>query len=460
MRLNLKKYNKIFFAGIGGISMSALALLVQNEGKVVLGSDLTISPLTKKLKKKGIKVFNKHKASNIKGCDLVVFSGAIPSENPEIKTAIQNNIPVIERSELLYLVSKQYKNVIAISGTHGKTTTTAMIAYIFMLCGLNPTVHIGGEFESINGNIKLGDKQFFITEACEFRDSFLTLKPTISVINNIEIEHLDYFKNFEKEKESFNKFAKQTKKICFVNSKYKNLLKGNKNIKTYGVSNSNSLYVRNVKRGADSKYSFDCYQGSNYIGNFKLNTYGKHNIENALAAISVCLEFGISYNVIYLGLKSFTNVKRRFEVVGLYKSCMMLHDYAHHPTEILNTIKTCKEVFKKKVVCIFQPHTYSRTKTLIDNFSKCFDGLDCLYLLKTYSARERFEYLGSADYLKDRILKSNPNFLIKGVYSKKEFIKTIKKENLYDCVLLFLGAGDIEKIPFKIAKRKDYFNKN
>ena len=457
MKLNLKNYNKIFFVGIGGISMSALAMLVKNEGKQVLGSDLTKSKITKNLKSKGIKIFTKHKASNIKDCDLVIFSGAIPSENPEIKMATQKNIPVIERSELLYLISKQYKNVIAISGTHGKTTTTAMIAYIFMLCGLKPTVHIGGEFESINGNIMLGEKEYFITEACEFRGSFLTLKPTVSVINNIEIEHLDYFKNFENIQKSFNKFANQTKKICFVNAKHRPLLKSENNIKTYGFSNSNSLYVRNIKKGSDSKYSFDCYQGKSFIGNFKLNVYGKHNIENALAAISVCLHFGIDYNVIYLGLKSFTNVKRRFEVVGFFKSCMMLHDYAHHPTEILTAIKTCKEVFKKKVVCVFQPHTYSRTKTLIENFSKCFDGLDCLYLLKTYSAREKFEYLGSADYLKDRILKSNPNFLVKGVYSKKEFIKTIKKENLYSCVLLFLGAGDIEKIPFKIAKSKDCF---
>lgn len=457
MNLNLKNYNKIFFVGIGGISMSALALLVKNEGKEVLGSDLTKSKIIKSLKSKGIKVFCKHKESNIKNCDLVVFSGAISKENPEIKKATEKNIPIIERSELLYLISKQYENVIAISGTHGKTTTTAMIAYIFMLCGLKPTVHIGGEFESINGNIMVGNKDYFITEACEFRDSFLTLKPTVSVINNIELEHLDYFKNLDNIQKSFSKFASQTKKVCFVNAKHKKLLKSEKEIKPFGFSNSNSLYVRNIKKGIDSKFSFDCYQGKSFIGNFKLNVYGRHNIENALAAISVCLHFGIDYNAIYLGLKTFTNVKRRFEVVGLFKNCMMIHDYAHHPTEILNTIKTCKEVFKKKIVCIFQPHTYSRTKTLIENFSKCFDGLDCLYLLKTYSAREKFEYLGSADYLKDRILKSNPKFLVKGVYSKKDFVKTIKKENLDSCILLFLGAGDIERIPCKIAKSKDCF---
>ena len=329
-----------------------------------------------------------------------------------------------------------------------------------MLCGLKPTVHVGGEFDSINGNLMLGDKDFFITEACEFRDSFLTLRPTISIINNIELEHLDYFKNFENEVKSFNKFAKRTKKLCFINGKYKGLISKDINVQTYGYSNANNVYARNILKGSDCKYVFDCYKGKAFIGTFKLNVYGRHNIENALAAISVCLEFGIDYKVIYLGLKTFNNVHRRFEVMGIYKKCIMIHDYAHHPTEILNTIKTCKEVFKKKVICVFQPHTYSRTKTLIENFSKCFDGLDCLFLLKTYSARERFEYLGSADYLKDRILISNPSFLVRGTYTKQEFIKKIKKENLDDCVLLFLGAGDIEKLPSKLAKKKDLFVDN
>ena len=456
MTLKLKNYNKIFFVGIGGISMSALALLLKKHNKLVSGSDLNKTNLTKKLCKQGIKVFYKHKSSNIKDCDLVVFSGAIPSENAEIIEAQKQNIKVVERSELLQMIASEYKNVIAVSGTHGKTTTTAMIAYIFMLCGLKPTVHVGGDFEYINGNISIGEKEYFITEACEFRDSFLTLKPTISVITNIETEHLDYFKTFENEKKSFNKFAKNTKHACFLNSKNKNLI-NSKKAKTFGFSNANNLYIRNLKKGSDHKYSFDCYKGTNFVGSFKLNVYGKHNVENALAAISVCLEVGIDYNAIYLGLKTFSNVRRRFELIGTYKKSLVIHDYAHHPTEILNTIKTTKEVFRKKVICIFQPHTYSRTKTLIESFSKCFDGLDCLYLLKTYSARERFEYLGSADYLKDTILKSGPSFAVKGVFAKRHLIKNLKNEDLCGSVLLFLGAGDIEKLPVKLCCKRDKF---
>ena len=175
-----------------------------------------------------------------------------------------------------------------------------------------------------------------------------------------------------------------------------------------------------------------------------------------MAAISVCLEFGIDYNAIYLGLKNFTNVNRRFEIVGTYKNVFLIHDYAHHPTEIMSSIKTAKEVFKKRVICVFQPHTYSRTKTLINSFSKCFDGLDLLYLLKTYSAREKFDYLGSADYLKDVIINSSPNFAVKGVFNKKQFLKQIKKEDLCGSVILFLGAGDIESLPKKICGKNSF----
>ena len=433
--------------------MSGLAKILYSQGKEIKGSDIAKNNITKSLKKQGIKVFSKHNKKNVKGCELVVFSGAIPDTNPEILYAKEHNIAIIERSELLYIISKNYKNVIAVSGTHGKTTTTSMIAYVFIVSGLNPTIHIGGEFDYIKGNVKVGDKQFFITEACEFRDSFLTLKPTTSVITNIEPEHLDYFKTYEREKKSFNTYKQRTSGKCFINSKYKNIIKNSTNLITYGLNNASSICAKNISLGLDGKYSFDCYKGKSFIGNFKLNIYGKHNIENALATISVCLEYNIDYKAIYLGLKTFNKAHRRFEFMGYYKNCKVIHDYAHHPTEILSSIKTCKEVFNKKVICIFQPHTYSRTKTLLESFSKCFDGLDALYILKTYSARENYDFLGSADHLKEKLLESNPNFLVKGAYSKKQFLKEIKNVDLSDCVLLFLGAGDIEKLPKLLIKK-------
>ena len=500
MELNLENYNKIFFVGIGGISMSALAFILKANGKIVLGSDLNKSSLTKKLEKAQIKVFYSHKEKNIEGCDLVVFSGAVSNDNPEIKKAREQNITIIERSELLYLISKDYKNVIAISGTHGKTTTTSMIAHVFMLAGLNPTIHIGGECDYIKGNYAIGNSDYFITEACEFRDSFLTLKPTISIINNIEPEHLDYFKTYENEIASFKKFQEQTTCKCFVNSNCASLLvnhEANKiknnntkicceeeiktdcktskvldekenlqknsenaisqNIETYGYDNSDKISAKNIELTSDGKYSFDCFKGKNFVGNFKLNIYGKHNIDNALATISVCLHFKIDYKTIYLGLRTFNNAHRRFEFIGKCNNNFVIHDYAHHPTEIERNIQTAKEVFKKDIVCVFQPHTYSRTSLLIDNFQKCFEGVSFLYLLKTYSARENFDDNGSSEHLKQRILETNPTYKILGAFTKKQFLKEYKKQKHANCIILFLGAGDIEKLPKKIIKRKNLF---
>lgn len=457
MKIDLLNFKKVFFIGIGGISMSGLAQIVKSLNIQVLGSDLVKNNLTTKLKKQGIKVYYKHRAKNVLGCDLVVFSGAIPKDNPEYKFATENNLPIIERAELLNLIAKRYKNVIAISGTHGKTTTTSMLSYIFIISGLKPTVHIGGEFDYIKGNVLIGENNFFITEACEFRDSFLTLNPTTSVITNIEPEHLDFFQTFENEKLSFNTFKQKTKEKCFISSGYENLIEDKKNLCTYGFGSECNVYAKNVTLGVDGKYSFDCFKGKEYIGNFKLNIFGRHNVENALCVIGVCLEYNLPYKCIYLGLKTFNNAHRRFEFVGSYKNMQVIHDYAHHPTEIITSIKTCKEVFNKKVVCVFQPHTYSRTKTLLESFSKCFDGLDSLYILKTYSARENYDYLGSADYLKESLLKINPNFLIKGAYTKKQFLKEIKKAEMGDSVLLFLGAGDIEKLPKKLIGKKNFY---
>ncbi len=450
---NLKNYNKIFLVGIAGVSMSGLALILKNMGKNVFGSDTSQNALTKTLKQNKIKVFSRHNAKNIKGADLVVFSGAIGPSNPEIIEAKKQGVEVIERSELLNLVSQQFNNVIAVSGTHGKTTTTAMIAHIFLVCGLNPTVHLGGIYEQIGGNIFLGGKKFFITEACEFRNSFLTLKPNVSVINNIEPEHMDFFKTTKSENTSFNAFATQTNDICFASQKCIKKMKSNQaNIKSYGTNPSCYIQAKNIKNDENGKYSFDCYKQNCFLGKIKLNIYGKHNIQNALAAICVCLQYKIDFNVIYLGLKTFEGVKRRFEYVGLYKNCQIISDYAHHPTEISAAIKTCHEVFNKKIVCIFQPHTYSRTKTLINEFTACFKNVDELYLLSTYPSREKFDFYGSAEYLKQKLLANNLPCKIIGVYKKRTFLRKIKKRRLANQVLLFLGAGDIETLPQKLAK--------
>lgn len=432
--------------------MSALAILVRSFGKQVWGSDITKNEMTERLRRRGIKVYIGHKKRNINGCDLVVFSGAISPETPELIEARKRNIKVIERSQLLRFVSDEYETVIAVSGTHGKTTTTAMIAHIFCLAGLNPTVHLGGLFDDFGGNVRLGDKKFFITEACEFRDSFLTLSPNICVITNFEEEHLDYFKTYENEKKSFLQFAHSAKDLCFVARCCRKELDCNERIVCVG--DNRSYHAENLQQNADKRYSFSVFFGKTKIDDFSLNVYGKYNVENALMAVCVALHFKIDKEIIKNALLTYQNVHRRFENVGSFADSEVLIDYAHHPTEIERSIETCHEVFDKNIVCIFQPHTFSRTKILIDKFSTCFSGVDKLFLVKTYSAREKFEQDGSANFLKEKIKERLPSLDVRGEFSKRKVLKVLKKCKFSNCVFLFLGAGDIELCARKLCKKR------
>lgn len=452
MQQSLEDYNSIFFVGIGGISMSGLAVLLKHNGKQVSGSDEKKSEITDYLQKKGIKVFAKHRAKQVIGSDLVVFSGAVKEGNVEIAQPKKRNIPVIERSELLRLISERYENVIAISGTHGKTTTTAMIAHIFSTANLNPTAHLGGLSENFNGNILIGDKNFFITEACEFRDSFLFLSPNVSIITNFEEEHMDFFKSFEREVQSFKSFAQNTKNICYANISCKKHLGKQKNILYAG--DKKSFHLKNVIKTLSKTYSFEVFSDKKFIGNFSLSVFGEHNVQNALMAICVALHYNIKVDIIKKALLTFKNVLRRFEEVGKFDGNLVVNDYAHHPTEIFLSIKTCKEVFDKKIICIFQPHTFSRTKSLIDKFANCFNGVEALYLVKTYSAREKFDIKGSAYFLKQKIMEKNPELKAYGDFSNKKTLQLLKKAKYKNCVFLFLGAGNVEAISRKLCKKK------
>lgn len=446
------KYKKIFFVGINGISMSALAKLSIKMGIDVLGSDKNCGELAKNLQRMGVKIYKVHRKSNIKGCDLVVYSSAIGKENKELVEAKRLNIKTMERAEYLGWIASKYKNVIAIAGTHGKTTTTAMIGYIFLLAGLNPTVHIGGEFKYFGGNLFCGGTDFFVTEACEFKDSFLKLKPNVSVVTNIEREHLDYFKTFEKEVLSFNKFLAKTKEMCFVNEKYNDLLRDNLQVTFCGTSNKSDWQARKIEMLTDGRYCFEVFFKNKSFGKINLGVAGDFNVKNALLAIAVARKYGIDMKIIKTALESFCNVNRRFEKLGEKYENDVVIDYAHHPTEIAKTIKMCKEVYNKRLVCIFQPHTFSRTESLINDFLTCFDGVDELVLLSTYSAREEYVYLGSVEFLKDKLVFQKPNYKIAGAFDKKELENQLEKYK--NCTLLFLGAGDIDKCARRFVEKK------
>ena len=438
-------FKRIHFLGIGGISQSALAIILKENGHFVSGSDRVASSVTQKLTQKGIDVCINGISSFIKDADLVIVSAAIAENDRELLFAKSLNKKIITRSETLGLVAKNYKNVISVAGSHGKTTTTAMVSKIFCDAGLNPTVHIGGEVDFIDGNVKVGAKDFFITEACEYVDSFLSLKSDVGVILNIQKDHLDYFKNLSNIKKSFAKFAHNTKKdgliVYCADDENVNFKINNKSI-SYSAMGKGLLTAKNIKEYQSGRYSFDCCFLEKKLCKIKLGVFGKHNVLNALAAVAVALNYGVDLKIIKASLLNFKGVKRRFEEYPSVNGARVFHDYAHHPTEIKAIIELAKNMTENDVFVIFQPHTYSRTKLLIDEFVTCFRGAREILIYKTYPAREKPELGFDQTELSSRLLKAgekSKSFI--DYYSMKRYIQSQLKVG---DILLILGAGDIE----------------
>ena len=387
-----KNIKNIHFLGIGGISQSALAVILKSQGYNVSGSDKVESLTTKKLQTLGIPVSINSVSEFIYNAHLVVVTGAVKEDDKELILAKKLGLNVVSRAKMLGMLAKQYKNVISVAGTHGKTTTTGMISKIFLDAKKNPTIHIGGNMQEINGNVNVGEKEFFITEACEYQDSFLSLKSDVCVILNVQPDHLDYFKSFDNIKKSFKKFANNTKKkgIVVYNRDDENAcLNYKQNVVSYALNGFGVVSAKNIKEYEKGKYQFSCHVLGNKMFTCKLNIYGKHNVYNALASISVALYYGIDKQIIKKAIESFKGIKRRFEDYGLINGTKVIHDYAHHPTEIQAIIKTAKSLTKKDVYVVFQPHTYSRTKLLYDEFLNCFNGAKEVLVYKVYSAREK-----------------------------------------------------------------------
>jgi UDP-N-acetylmuramate--alanine ligase len=439
----LQKVTTIHFIGIGGISLSALAKLMQQKGKIVTGSDAKKSAITSELKALGLRVFIGHKKKNLKNAQLVVYTSAIKNSNIELKWAKQRGIPTLSRAEFLALVAKEYQTTIAISGSHGKTTTCGMLASIFICAGKSPTVHIGGESTTTNGNMYIGKNEYFITEACEYKDSFLHLAQTIGVILNIEYDHSDYFKSVQQIERSFQQFQKNSTQVSVVQEKYKSLLSNFENTITFGLKNANYT-AQNIGLNEQFHIVFDCYENNAFLQQFELNTPPYHNTLNALASIAVSRQCGIAPKHIQEGLLNFTGIKRRFEVIREYKSNVIVHDYAHHPTEIKCTILACKKVYKKPVVVVFQPHTYSRTKALMKQFLTSFQGSNQVIIVKTYQAREKKQKGGTAKDLFKKLKFSQKNTIYCTRFQQVK--RYLKKHNIKNSIILVLGAGSIDKL--------------
>ena len=434
---------KYYFIGIGGISMSALAVFLKLEGEDVCGSDIAISETVENLSAFCIPFFIGHHRKNIENYqpDFVVINCAIDDENDELKWAKENKIKIISRAKLLGDFAKKFKNVIAISGTHGKTTTVGMISEIFIEAGLKPTVHIGGILNKINSNFLVGEQKYFITEACEYKNSFLHLKPKIGVMLNIERDHMDFFKNFKELENSFDKFLDNSKvKIYPKNAKTDFDFYYQSNLKII------NFYAKNIEK---SKHGiiFKYYENEKFISTFRLNTFGIHNVNDALVAIMIARHFKVKIADIKRALKNFTGIERRFENIGNINNTLIIHDYAHHPTEIVKVISQAKEL--GKVLTVFQPHTYSRTKKLFNKFKTAFDQSDMTILYKTYPARESENMGYSAEKLYNSL---NKKIQIEYYENENEMINRIKNLSKNFDVILILGAGNINLSAKKLLK--------
>ncbi|MBR3885893.1 MAG: UDP-N-acetylmuramate--L-alanine ligase [Clostridia bacterium] len=449
--LKLLKSKKFHFIGIGGISMSALALMLKKSGFYVQGSNDVLNDELKKLMKRKVRIFFGHSKSNVLGADVVVYSSAIHDDNPELMYARKNNLIIIKRAELLGIIAETYKTVIAVAGSHGKTTATAMIAEIFDRAGLKPTVHIGGKVNSFNSNYKIGNKKYFITENCEYKDNFLFVKPDISVILNIDSDHLDYFENLENVKLSFLKYAQNIREnglvIACKNDENSREILDLENCVSFGFGRRKSdVFAANIKEYKKGYYSFDVMIDEFFLGKIKLSVFGKHNVFNALAAIFVGLICDIDFEVIKDSIENFSGVERRGEFVGEIGGVKIYHDYAHHPKQIEKMISVANELKcdSGRVITIFEPHTYSRTKFLLKDFAKSFSKSNLVIFAPVYSAREdKSEGLSSLE-LCNETKKFVDNSRVFNSY--KDIVLTIKNECKKDDIVLVLGAGNIEKL--------------
>lgn len=443
--------NKIYFIGIGGISLSALASIMKKQGFEICGSDAVKSEITTKLEKENIKVFCRHKRKNIKNFnpDLVVFSGAIKEDNEELKYAVENKIKVLERSKFISIILPFYKNVISISGTHGKSTTTAMIGEIFYKAGLNPTIHLGAESVNLNSNYLALGNDYFINEACEYRKSFLEFKSNLGVILNIEEDHPDCYKNFDEIKSAFNEFYDICDNVVINGNYVKFIERDNKN-KIISFNFSNSIFtVDQIYSKKNGGYSFNVYKNDKYYLRISLNIFGMHNIYNALASIAVADFYKIDKYIIKKALNEFRGIKRRFEKVNTKFDGLVYFDYAHHPTEIKKLLEEV-EIFNNPIICVFQPHTYTRTQKYFQDFLSSFSSTYQTVFYKSYSAREK-EIKGATS--KDLYLKLKDKQNVYYYNSFKKIVKHLKKYAKSNTIVLFVGAGDIYNIK-KLIERK------
>ena len=453
----LGKIKKVHFIGIGGIGMSGISELLLNLGFKVSGSDTKMTSITSQLSGKGAKIYKGHDKKNIMDSDLVVYSSAINNENVELAEARKIQLPIVRRAEMLGELLKLKNTSIAVSGTHGKTSTTSMMGSILTEALFYPTLVVGGVVKNLNANALLGKGDIIVAEADEFDKSFLQLSPTHSIITNIDSEHLDCYGSKENLVKAFNQFANSTAfygsiVLCVDDPILKRLIPNiSRPIITYGFSGDAEFQAVN-RKFRDFRSFFDVIHKGEILGSIELKVPGAHNIKNALATIALSIELGIKFNHIKKGLKNYTGVKRRFEIKGKVNEIIVVDDYAHHPTEVSATLKAVQNGWgKKRIIAIFQPHLFSRTKEFFEDFARSLIISDILIITEIYGAREK-SIPGISGELISNVAKSIGHEAVYWIKDKNEIKKklfTILKENDF---IITMGAGDIYKISDQILK--------
>ncbi|CCQ97346.1 UDP-N-acetylmuramate--L-alanine ligase [[Clostridium] ultunense Esp] len=448
--INDHNYSHVHFIGIGGISMSGLAEILLTEGYKVSGSDMNNSYIVERLKNLGADIYIGHSENNIKGADLIVYTDAISKDNEELIKSLEDSVPTVDRATFLGALMKNYENSIAVSGTHGKTTTTSMIATILNRSLLKPTILLGGQLDEIGGNVKLGTKKYLLTEACEYRGNILKYYPTIAIILNMEEEHLDYFEDINHIVDTFTQYGQNIYEdgYLIINSDDSNARKviGNTRAKiiTFGLNSKSDYSAENISFTTDGYPRFMLNIKDESLYPVKLNVMGIHNVYNALASISATHTLGVPIDTILESIEAYKGTHRRLEVKGIINGIKIIDDYAHHPTEIKASLRALKNSTDNRIWCIFQPHTYTRTKILLNSFAESFSEADKVIIPDIYAAREKDNGLIHSTHLVEALLKNGIDAkYISSFDSIEDYILDNAKKG---DVVVTMGAGNVYTI--------------
>ncbi|MCI8311034.1 MAG: UDP-N-acetylmuramate--L-alanine ligase [Lachnospiraceae bacterium] len=450
-QIDFHKPVHVYFIGIGGISMSGLAEILLKEGFTISGSDARESALTIHLEKAGAKIFYGQKAENItEGIDVVVYTAAIHDDNPEFAAAKAANLPMLARAELLGQIMRNYPTAIAVAGTHGKTTTTSMLSTILLKAKKDPTITVGGILSQIGGNIRVGHSDTFLTEACEYTNSFLSFYPTVGIILNIEADHMDFFKNLQEIRTSFHRFAALLPEdgLLVLDSAIEHPEEITKDIRarviTCGLTGNEDYTAKDITYNEKGCASFTLCHKGNALGIVSLLVPGIHNVSNALSALSASLELGIDFEKAVLGLLDFQGTERRFQYKGTINGITIVDDYAHHPTEITATLKAALHYPHRDIWCVFQPHTYTRTQAFLTDFAKALSLADHVVLTDIYAAREVNTIGITSLALKEELEKLGKQCDYFSSFDEIE--KFLLKKCMHGDLLITMGAGDVLNI--------------